>query len=317
MSELVAFCLVATAFPTNDVPKITSNTDQLTSTNQPLLASASHPLMPASQPPSTSQLLTSASQPLTLTSQPLAPAGQPITSSQPLSSINQPLTSANQLLASTSQPLTSINQPLTSINRPLTSVSQSLASTSQPLASINQSFTMTSQPLASATSTSQPVQDSSFEFGEFQGSSTEQQVGTSTSDDNWASFESAFNSDVPSSTQPISQNTTTKEAFAAATTVSVSTYTSGPGQFAVFDEANFPPTNTSAPVSNDDSVVPNHPDNKYSVFDAVRSDDPTASNTGNEDSEFGQFEMGQPPTNSQDAVKVEHYSTQVSYRMSS
>ena len=209
-----------------------------------------------------------------------------------------------------SQPFTSISQPLAPVSQPLTSTNQPLTLASQPLTSASQPLTSASQTLASATSTSQPVQDSSFEFGEFQGSSTEQQVDTSTSDNNWASFESAFNSNetglAPFSTQPNSQNTT-QEAFTP-TTVSVSAYTSGPSQFAVFDEANFPPTNTSPP---DTSVVPNHSEDKYSVFNAVRSEDPIASTTGTEDSEFGQFEMGQPPSTSQDAVRVEHYSTQV------
>ena len=219
----------------------------------------------------------------------------------------------NQLLAN--QPLlASASHPLVSASQPPTSANQLLASASQPLTSTNKPLTSTSQPFTSGTSASQPVKDSSFEFGEFQGSSTEQKVDTSTSDNNWASFESAFNSNeiglVPFSTQPNSQNTTTQEAYTA-TTVSVSTYASGPGKFAVFDEANVPPTNTSPPVSNDTNVVTNHPEDKYSVFDAVRNDDPIASTTGNEDSEFGQFKMGQPPTNSQDVVKVEHYSTQV------
>ena len=312
---VLGFALVTAGFHASNVLEITTNANQLltqplTSASQ-LLASASLPLMSASLPlTSSSQPLTSTSQPLTLTSQPLASASQPLTSaskpltltSQPLTSTSQPLTSTSQPLTSppltsTSQPIMSTSQPLTSASQPLTSASQSLTSMSQPLTTTNQPpFTLTSEPLTSRS------QDSSFEFGEFQGSSIEQPVDITTGDNNWASFESAFKSNE----SDLVQNTTTQEAFTA-TTTSVNAYTSAPSQFATFDEVNFPPTSTSQPVSNDTGA--NHPEDKYSAFDVVRVNDPIPSTTGNEDSEFGQFEMGQPPPNT--PVKVEHYSTQV------
>ena len=266
-------------------PPSTLTSQPFTSSNQPLILT-SQPFTSSSQPPTlTSQPFTLSSQPLTLTSQSFTSSSQPLTlASQPFTSSSQPLTSSSQLLISASQPVASTNLPLTSS-------SQSLASSNQPLI-------LASQPITCQhlTLTNQPTKDLSFEFGEFQGSSTEQSIDTLTSDSNWASFESAFSSN----------NTTTQGAFTA-TTVSVNSHTSG-SQFAVFDEINLPPTTTN--ISSDNNVA-NHPEDKYAVFNAVRTDDPIVSTTGNEENEFGQFKMSQPLTNSQDPVKVKHYSTQV------
>jgi len=290
------FNVVATSFHANDVSEISSNKNQ--------------PLISVSQlPTSASQFLTSANQPLTSASKPLTSVSQPLASvSQPLTSINQPLTLESRHLASTTQPLTTVSQPITSISQPITSISQP------------------------TTSANQPVKESSFEFGDFQGSSTEQPADTSTSENNWASFGNGFSSNEAGLVAFSMQNTTMQESFtttitsnttnttittaAAATTTSSGSssfsniYTSGPGHFAVFDEVNFPPTSTYQPVSNETNVV-SHSGDKYSAFDVVRLNAPIAGTAGNEDSEFGQFEMGQPPTNSQGVVKLEHYSTQV------
>ena len=82
----------------------------------------------------------------------------------------------------------------------------------------------------------------------------------------------------------------------------------------MFDEVNFPSTtsSTSPPVSisGNTDVASKHVEDKYSVFNAVRLDNPSASSATNEDSEFGQFEMSQPPTDNQD-IRTEQYSTQV------
>ena len=280
-----------------------SSSEPFASASQPLIL-ANEPLAAtncSSSPPSTltSQPFTSSSQPLILTSQPFTSSSQPPTlTSQPFTSSSQPLTLTSQSFTSSSQPLTSSSQLLISASQPVASTSLPLTSSSQSLASSNQPLISASQPITCQhlTLTNQPTKDLSFEFGEFQGSSTEQSIDTLTSDSNWASFESAFSSN----------NTTTQGAFTA-TTVSVNSHTSG-SQFAVFDEINLPPTTTS--ISSDNNVA-NHPEDKYAVFNAVRTDDPIVSTTGNEENEFGQFKMSQPLTNSQDAVKVKHYSTQV------
>ena len=231
---------------------------------------------------STNQSVTSTKHSLILSSDPLMSSGEFLmSSSKVFASKSQPLKMANKPLAmsySSDQSLTLTSQPSTSSSQPVTSTSHPLISSSQPITA-DQHLTLTNQP----------TKDLSFEFGEFQGSSTEQSVATS----NWASFESAFNTN----------NATTH----IGTTVSVNTHTSG-SQFAVFDEINFPPTTTTFTSGN---VVTNQSEDKYAVFNAVRTDDPIASTTGYEENEFGQFEMSQPLPNRQDAVEVKHYSTQV------
>ena len=246
-------------------------------------------------------------QPLTSTSELFTSANRPLfTTSQPSLSTTQALASTSQSLTLTSQPLASTIQPLTSTSQPLISAGQPLISTNQPLALTNQ-----------------PVKDAAFEFGEFQGSSNEQPVISSTNEDNWACFESAFSSNedglLPASLSS-SQNTTqqsypTTTTTTTTTTTIASSSTSGPSQFAVFDEVNFPPTTSSTDppvsISSSTNVVSKHAEDKYSVFNAVRLDNASASTASNEDSsEFGQFEMSQPPTNNQD-IRTEQYSTQV------
>lgn len=277
------------------------------------------------------QLLT---QPLTSTSELFTSTNQPLFTSQPSLSTTQTVTSTSQSLtlisqpsASTIQPLTSASQSLTLTSQPLESTIQSLTSTSQPLISEDQPLISTNQPLAL---TSQPVKDSSFEFGEFQGSSNEQPVISSTNEDNWACFESAFSSNeaglLPASQPSSSQHTTatTQQSYTTTTTTTItatataSTNTSGPGQFAVFDEVNFPPTTSSAnppvSISSSTNVASKHAEDKYSVFNAVRPDNTSASAASNGDSsEFGQFKMSQLPTNNQD-IRTEQYSTQVRLR---
>ena len=177
--------------------------------------------------------------------------------------------------------------------------------------------------------TTRPVTEASFEFGDFQGSSTTSASTITTwptssttfsEDASWASFESAFPPSNPPATSnvptAVTQNytstlTTTTTTTAATTTTTTATTTtvnsSGPGQFAVFDEVRFPPTIDSSTVDNvgDDTAGDNG--DKYAAFASL------VTTTTHTDDDFGNFEGGQLPSMSNsDVVKVQYFTTQVS-----
>lgn len=176
--------------------------------------------------------------------------------------------------------------------------------------------------------TTQPVTEASFEFGDFQGSSTTNAGTIPTSsttfseDANWASFESVFPPSDPPATSVTSNvptavtqsYTSTENTISTATTTSTTTTattttvnSSGPGQFAVFDEVKFPPTIDSSTVDNvgDDTAGDNG--DKYAAFASL------VTTTTLTDDDFGNFEGSQLPSmGNSDVVKVQYFTTQVS-----
>ena len=181
--------------------------------------------------------------------------------------------------------------------------------------------TMTSLYTQPAT---QPATETTFEFGDFQGSSTTSAKNTNTTttwptssatfseDDNWASFESAFPPTKPPATSvaptAFTQNYTSAEnSTTTITTTAAAVNSSGPGQFAVFDEMIIPPTVDSSKV---DHTIGADDGDKYAAFASLVT---TTTHSGEDNDEFCNFEGSQPiATSNSDVVKVQYFTTQVS-----
>jgi len=175
--------------------------------------------------------------------------------------------------------------------------------------------------------TTQPTVEASFEFGDFQGSSTTSATNTSTAstwptsnstftaEDNWASFESAFPSSKPAATSVTSNipSSSTQNCTSTETAAAIVVDSSGPEQSAVFDKVTHPLTSVDS--SNVDRTTDNDmavsDGDKYAAFASLVTT--TTTHGGEDNDEFGNFEGSQPlTTGDSDGAKVQYFTTQVS-----